>query len=352
LSAAYLPRARARCWKFLFPRVSDRWLTVLRCGLGLQLILYCISTGRGWSGQLTARGGPLNHSLAGALLAGQGALIPHTGWITAAAERIGVSESTTLTSLWLLLLGCAFLLLLGLFLRPAAIVAWLIHLAAVKAGTMTSYGVDNFTTIGLFYLMLSPLPDRLAADARWRRQRPKSLRLHGFHRRILQLHLCLIYFFAGLTKLVSPAWWNGESVWRAFTRTPFDILPRDWLAASPTLLVVLGLCTFTVELGYPVLIWPARTRLIWFTAILALHLGIALTMGLFLFGSIMIILNAAAFGTDLTLPLHRPIDAREQIRSTSNDALLIISCVPNSPLRAPCRPSQRQNSRRRSRMFC
>ena len=35
---------------------------------------------------------------------------------------------------------------------------WFIHLCAVKSVNLMTYGVDNFTTIGLFYLMFAPLP--------------------------------------------------------------------------------------------------------------------------------------------------------------------------------------------------
>ena len=79
-------------------------------------------------------------------------------------------------------------------------------------------GMDNFMTIGLFYLMLLPLPDRFSLDWRLRALRPKNPRLLGFWRRVLQLHLCLIYFFSGLTKCLGSGWWDGSNVWRALIR--------------------------------------------------------------------------------------------------------------------------------------
>ncbi|MDQ2659664.1 MAG: hypothetical protein M3Y03_04515, partial [Verrucomicrobiota bacterium] len=48
--------------------------------------------------------------------------------------------------------------------------------------------------------------------------------------------------------------------------------------------------------GYPVLIWPKRTRLVWLIATCGMHLAIGLTMGMYLFALIMIVLNLAAFG--------------------------------------------------------
>ena len=64
------------------------------------------------------------------------------------------------------MLVAAVLLLAGFFCRAAAVTCWLLHLCAAKSGMLVSYGVDHLMTVGLFYLMLSPLPDRLALDAR------------------------------------------------------------------------------------------------------------------------------------------------------------------------------------------
>jgi hypothetical protein len=84
----------------------------------------------------------------------------------------------------------------GLFVGVAcdlsAIVAWFLHLCAAKSGGFVSYGMDNFMTIGLFYLMLSPLPDQFSLDWRLRNLRPRNGELLGFSRRVLQLHLCII----------------------------------------------------------------------------------------------------------------------------------------------------------------
>src|SRR2546429_354028 len=78
---------------------------------------------------------------------------------------------------WACLLCMGFLLLLGLFCRPAAIVAWFLHLCAAESGGLFAYGADNFMTTGLFYLMLSPLSDRYSADQWMVKTQPKDPQL-------------------------------------------------------------------------------------------------------------------------------------------------------------------------------
>jgi len=42
-------------------------------------------------------------------------------------------------------------LLVGYRSRPAAVIAWFSHTALMTSGYLTTYGVDSFAHIGLFY---------------------------------------------------------------------------------------------------------------------------------------------------------------------------------------------------------
>ena len=69
----------------------------------------------------------------------------------------------------------------------------------------------------------------------------------------------------------------------------------------------LGIFICLVEIGYPIFIWPKKTRNLWLVCVLAMHAGIAAAMGLHLFALIMIVLNLAAFGPDLIpFPFSKP----------------------------------------------
>ena len=177
-----------------------------------------------------------------------------------------------------------------------------------------TYGVDNFISIGLFYIVIAPLPDSWTADFRLRRSPRKDMRLQGFHRRILQLHFCLIYFFGGLTKCAGLGWWDGASIWRALIRPPFNLLPPEMLLGWKNLFPVLSISVCLLESGYPVFIWLRKTRTFWLLAIIMMHLAIGLVMGLYVFALVMITLNLAAFGPDFALRAKAAHDGGDQKR--------------------------------------
>jgi hypothetical protein len=292
---------RKRLLEFLFPAEGDGWLAVLRIGFGFQVIIYSLSLRSDWTYLLSGTA----HKLAEALLSLEGHFIPRLGWCINLGAQVGLREETVLALAWLCLLTSGCGLLAGVACRLSAIVAWFFHLCAAKSGGFVSYGVDNFMTVGLFYLMLSPLPDRYSLDWRLRKLRPKDPQLPGFWCRVLQLHLCVSYFFSGLTKCLGSGWWNGSSVWRALIRPPFNVIDPELLVRWKYLFPVVGIFIWALEIGYPFFIWSRKTRNFWLTCICALHAGIGFTMGMYLFALVMIVLNLAAFGPGL---LFKPAD--------------------------------------------
>jgi hypothetical protein len=283
----------------LFGAATDTWLTLLRVGLAVAVLVYTLSLRSDWNHLLAVTTGLVNRNLAEAILSLDTHLTPRLGWFVALGERLGSTEQLVLSIVWFCLLGAGCMLLMGFACRFSAILAWLLQLCAAKSGSFLAYGVDHFMTIGLFYLMLSPLPDRYSVDWQLRKVRPKTPQLLGFWQRVLQLHLCLIYFFSGLTKLLGTGWWNGASVWRALIRPPFNIVDPDLLVKWKYLLPIAGICVWILELGYSFFIWRNRTRMFWLIGICALHAAIGLLMGMYLFAWVMIVLNVAAFAPDV-----------------------------------------------------
>jgi hypothetical protein len=289
---------RERLYQFLFPAETDNWVTILRFGLGLQITLYSLSLRNDWN-DLLAGAGVSSRGLAEALLSVESHFVPRLGWFVALGEHLGLREETVLAIAWICLLVAGCGLLLGLVCRLSAILAWFLHLCAADSGGFVSYGMDNFMTIGLFYLMLSPLPDRYSLDWQWRKWRLKDPQLLGFFRRVLQVHLCLIYFFSGLTKCLGSGWWDGSNIWRALIRPPFNVIDPEILVRGEFVFPIVGIVICLLETGYPFFVWNSKTRNIWLIGICGMHILIGLAMGMWLFSFVMIILNVAAFGPGL-----------------------------------------------------
>jgi hypothetical protein len=300
-----MPVSRLFAW--FFPAQNNTWLTILRIGLGLQLTLYDLSLRHDWLHLLNNYGRRISE----AVLAAESSAIPRIGWLVRCAIAVGASEDQVLRLIPLILLATSLLVIAGLFCRTTAITGWLLHLAMVKSTSVFSYGADGFTTIGLFYLALSPLPDPWSLDWQWRKLRPRYADLAGFFRRALQLHLCFIYFFSGLTKVIGTGWWNGDNLWRALTRPPFDVIDPGFIAKGKSFLPLAGIIVCLLELGYAVFIWPKQTRTAWLLAVIGMHIGIGVFMRMPLFALIMILLNVAAFGPELLLP--RPANLMAEV---------------------------------------
>src|SRR5262249_12682901 len=114
--------------------------------------------------------------------------------------------------------------------------------------------------------------------------------------RVLQAHLCVVYGSSGLVKASGHEWWDGVAIWRAVMQPETGCpLGFGWLAWWPWVASLAGWATLLVEVGFPILAWPRRTRVPWLLAAVGLHLGIAFALGLASFSAVMVVFDVAAF---------------------------------------------------------
>src|SRR5262245_56162485 len=105
---------RKRPWTFLFPPDSGQWLSLLRVGLGCQVILYTWSLRHDWRFLFQSdRQGSVVRTLTEAIVSSQTELTPRLGWILAIGERLGGTESVILWVIWFSIIVAGCLLLLG-----------------------------------------------------------------------------------------------------------------------------------------------------------------------------------------------------------------------------------------------
>lgn len=191
------------------------------------------------------------------------------------------------------LYGIALVLVtVGLVTRLSALLALFLQLMIFRTFQDIQYGFDFFVTLSLFYILIFPCGKYFSLDARWQlHHRIISERTSLL---VLQIHICIMYFFFGFDKLIGVNWRNGESMWRVLTEYNLTTVRFECLADTPVFLIS-GWATVLVEMCYPLFMNLSGTRRFWLMAVLLLHVLIGLIIGLYFFSLIMIILNLTAY---------------------------------------------------------
>jgi hypothetical protein len=192
-----------------------------------------------------------------------------------------------------------FMLMIGLFSRTAAVLAaFLAIMYATRVTPGAYFGLDKVNCMLAMYLMVGPCGARYSVDRLWRMRRgatgdvPKST-WANVAIRLIQLHMCALYLFAGLGKLEGQTWWTGEAIWLSVASLEYQSLDVTWLGHYPWIMNLLAHTTVFFELFYPFLIWPRFTRPWMLAMAVGMHLFIATCLGMITFGLAMLIGNIA-----------------------------------------------------------
>jgi uncharacterized membrane protein YphA (DoxX/SURF4 family) len=193
-------------------------------------------------------------------------------------------------------LVAAVLLTVGLATPLAAVVSLVGLVSAANRAPLNTFGLDDTLGMLLISLVIGPSGAKLSVDE-WLRgagqgSAPPSVRAN-VALRILQVHLCVVYFFSGTGKLFGASWWEGTAIWGAAANVQYRTLDLTWMAWYPLVVNAITLTTLFWEVGYAVLIWPKLTRRLFLAMAVMVHLGIGLAMGMMEFGLAMITANLA-----------------------------------------------------------
>lgn len=185
--------------------------------------------------------------------------------------------------------------------------------AGVNAqNTVIADGGNYFFRIMLIYLVFADVSRRWSLDAR-RRTRTSATEtqtgsvLHNLALCMVVAQLCLVYFEAGMYKVQGLAWQNGTAVYYPLASETYGALP--WLSDALTFFtwatVLATYFTVIVQVAFPFLLFNRITRRIALLCILAMHLGIAIAMGLPFFSGIMASADAVLVGGATWLAIQR-----------------------------------------------
>jgi uncharacterized membrane protein YphA (DoxX/SURF4 family) len=192
-----------------------------------------------------------------------------------------------------LTLIAAILLTIGLATPLAAVTALVGFLCAANRAPLNTFGLDDTLGMLLIPLAIGPAGARLSVDRLLGAGGGVPSVAANIALRLIQVHLCVVYFFSGCGKMLGPSWWEGTALWGAAANVQYRTLDLTWLARRPLVTNALTLGTLFWEVSYPAVIWPRLTRRLWIAMAVAVHLGIGLAMGMMEFGLAMITANLA-----------------------------------------------------------
>ena len=220
-------------------------------------------------------------------------------WHIESPTAIVVHHTLTIivTAMFMVGLGTRVVLPLALFLQ-------LMYLHRL---TGALFGLDQIVTYTTMYLAFTPCGSCFSVDAILARRFQDKREASRYWRfllpddspsiaanigtRLLQLHLCVIYLFGGLSKARGETWWDGTAVWYAISNYEYQSLDMTWMSRYPAVISALSNATLFWEVFYCALIWPRVTRPFVLAVAFGVHASIAAFLGMITFGSMMIFAN-------------------------------------------------------------
>ena len=304
------PAARGRDWdRFWFEPAHPRTLGVMRILVGAMLVYTHLVWGLRLEGFFGSQGW-MPPDLMGNLYESPSS--PSFWW--------AVPDAHLWTIHWL----CVAVLVLftfGVATPVTSVLAFVITVSYANRARLANFGLDQINALLTLYLAIGPSGAALSVD------RLVRLWLRGPHPvepspranmalRLIQVHYCIIYIWAGMSKLQGTAWWNGLSFWLAVANQEYQSWDLTWLAWYPWLVNVSTHVTIFWELTFWGLVSRKNWRVPMILLGILLHLGIGAFMGMWTFCWIMIF-GYLAFVPDLVdrafarRATHVPLTARQ-----------------------------------------
>lgn len=200
------------------------------------------------------------------------------------------SAGVILFAVWV---AALVLLTCGLCTRVAAILAWVLAVSFHNRIPWLLNGGDVLFREGLFYLMLAPAGAVWSMDHFLFRRRlsrqvsPAFTNAPVSHEagpavfippwsvRLIQIQLCLVYLFTGLTKL-GEDWLNGQAVYWVLNDTALTRWPYHRFPVPLSICRILSWATLLFEIGFTFFLFFRRWRRWLLLGGMVFHLGILL----------------------------------------------------------------------------
>ena len=192
------------------------------------------------------------------------------------------------------------MMIVGFATPVTSVLSFLLVVSYTNRAFGALFGMDQVLAFMSFYLAIGPSGKAFSVDAWLRRRRgvTREVQLQPSVRanisvRLIQFHMCIVYLFAGLSKLQGESWWRGDAIWGAMASYEYQTIDMTWMANYMWMINAMTLASLVFEISYPFVIWHRWARPFYLLTAVILHLGIGLGMGMMTFGLIMIVGNTA-----------------------------------------------------------
>ena len=284
-------RRIGRAWdRFFFETADPSPLGLIRIATGLLLLWSLGWLGTDLRGYLGSQGWIDQASLQQAR---------HSDWVWSLWNFV---PDRMLSLAWAGSMLVLLLFTLGVAGKVMAPLAWAIAVSTTRRNPFILHGFDQILTLWTFYLAVSLASSQAFSVDRWLARRkggsetPKPTISANLGLRMIQINLAIVYGAAGVAKLRGMSWWDGSALIKTLGNAEFRPFDLTWILGTATGVYLLNLLTHLsmwTEVLYPVFVWKKATRPIVLVAVVMMHAGIALVMGLTEFSLAMLAGNLA-----------------------------------------------------------
>ena len=124
----------------------------------------------------------------------------------------------------------------GFFSRVTSVLTCLFAISYCHRLEGALFGLDQVNVMLAMYLMIGPCGAVYSVD-RWLAKRkaggqpspPRATTSGNIAIRLIQVHMCIIYLFGGISKMRGEMWWDGTAVWYAISNLEYQSLDITWL---------------------------------------------------------------------------------------------------------------------------
>lgn len=197
------------------------------------------------------------------------------------SDTLFFSDMKGLYTLLFILFTGAIFLILNIQTRLAALLCAFSFVMLESRLPAISDGGDNIMRLTLVYMVfLISHPERS-------NQMKIKIWLHNLAVAAIILQLMILYETSGFMKAAGEKWQNGTAMYVVSNVEWFSLPQASKIFADPYLCTITTYVPMFFMLFFPIAIF-SRFKLVWLFIGICMHLGIAYTMGLIVFSSVMI----------------------------------------------------------------